>query len=389
VRIGFLAAGGFDRSGCDRVTPVLLTLVERLARDHDVHVFILDYCPEPCTYSLAGATIHDVGRVTGPPGLRRYALRRRLSSALDRVGRFDVLHAYMGVPAGLASVFAGRSRGIPVVATFDSGELSSIDDLSYGLQRRWLDRRAVSAVARMASRVTVCSEYMWKQQTLRAAAVDIVPIGVDPRLFTSEGRSDGPPWRLLRVASINRVKDYPTLLHAFRIVVERLGADGGPGGNIQLDIVGEDTLNGSIQALSRTLGLGARVAFHGVQPIDCVASFYTHAHLHVSASRHEAAGVTTLEAACSGLPTVGTAVGYVADWTANAANGPELAVGVPVGNPAALADAIVALIRDPARRSRIAASARAWATTHDADWTARRFETIYREVARPATREPR
>jgi len=389
VRIGFVAGGGFDRSGRDRVTPVLLTLVERLARDHDVHVFVLDYYSEPCTYPLAGATIHDVGRVTGPPGLRRHRLRRRLARALDRVGRFDVLHAYMGVPAGIASVFAGRARGVPVVATFDSGELSSIGEVSYGLQRRWLDRRAIGGVARMASRVTVCSEYMWKQQTLRAAAVDIVPIGVDPRLFTSEPLNDGPPWRLLRVASINRVKDYPTLFHAFRIVIDRLRDAGGPGKNIQLDIVGEDTLNGSIQALSRTLGLDASVAFHGVQPIDRVAAFYAHAHLHVSASRHEAAGVTTLEAACSGLPTVGTAVGYVADWTANAANGFERAVAVPVGNPAALADAIVALIRDPVRRSRIAASARAWATTHDADWTARRFETIYREVARPATMESR
>lgn len=390
MRIGFVVGGGFDRSGRDRVTPALLGLVERLARGHDVHVFVLDYYPESCTYPLAGATVHDVGRVTGTPGLRRYRLRRRLGRAIDRVGPLDVLHAYMGVPSGIAAVFAGRARGIPVVATFDSGELVAIDELSYGLQRRWIDRRAVGAVARIASRVTVCTEYMWKQRTLGAAAADIIPdiapIGVDPRLFTSPPRIDGPPWRLLRVASINRVKDYPALLHAFRIVVDTLGADAGP---VQLDVVGEDTLGGSVQALSQTLGLDGRVAFHGVLPIDRVAAFYAHAHLHVSASRHEAAGVTTLEAACSGLATVGTAVGYVADWTANGAVGSERAVGVPIGNPAALADAIVALIRDPARRSRIAASARAWAMRHDVDWTARRFETIYREVARPATAESR
>jgi len=384
VRIGFVAGGGFDRSGRDRVTPSLLGLVERLARGHDVHVFVLDYYPEPCTYPLAGATVHDVGRVTGPPGFRRYRLRRRLGRAIDRAGRLDVLHAYMGVPAGIASVFAGRARGIPVVATFDSGELVSIDEASYGLRRRWIDRRAVGAVARLASRVTVCTEYMWRQPTLRSAAVDIVPIGVDPRRFACEGGVDGPPWRLLRVASINRVKDYPALLRAFRIVVDRIGGDAA---SVQLDIVGEDTLNGSIQALSRALGLDERVVFHGVQPNDRVAAFYAHAHLHVSASLHEAAGVTTLEAACSGLATVGTAVGYVADWTANARD--QRAVGVPAGNPEALADAIVALIRDPERRSRIATSARAWATTHDADWTARRFEQMYREVARPATEESR
>jgi glycosyltransferase involved in cell wall biosynthesis len=325
--------------------------------------------------------VHDVGRVTGPPGLRRHRLRRRLAQAIDRVGRLDVLHAYMGVPAGIASAGVAGTRGIPLVATFDSGELVAIDDVAYGLQRRWLDRHAVAAVTRMASRITVCTEFMWKQQALRAPSVHIVPIGVDARLFPPGDRRDGPPWRLLRVASLNRVKDYPTLLHAFRIVVDRVG-------DARLDVVGEDTLNGSVQALSRSLGLDAHVVFHGVQPVDRVAAFYAQAHLHVSASRHEAAGVTTLEAACAGVPTVGTAVGYVADWTAGGAVS-ERAAGVAVGDSAALAEAIVTLIRDPVRRSRIAANARAWATAHDADWTAGRFVTLYREVARRATAESR
>jgi glycosyltransferase involved in cell wall biosynthesis len=382
VRIGFIVAGGFDRSGHERVTPALLSLVERLARRHEVHVFVLDYCAEACSYPLVGATVHDLGRVTGPPGLRRYRLRARLGRATDAVGRVDILHAYMGVPAGIAAAFAGRARGIPLIATFDSGELVAIDDVSYGLQRRWLDRRAIAAVSRMAARITVCTDFMRKQQPLRTKTAETVPIGVDPRMFTAADCPDGPPWRLLRVASLNRVKDYPTLLRAFRTVVDRLR-------DVRLDVVGEDTLDGAVQALTRTLGLDAHVAFHGVQPIDRVAAFYTHAHLHVTASRHEAAGVTTLEAACAGLATVGTAVGYVADWMAMDDAGDGAAVGVPVASPAALADAIVALIRDPARRSRIAASARAWAMAHDADWTARRFETLYSEVARPATAESR
>src|SRR5205814_397757 len=96
-------------------------------------------------------------------------------------------------------------------------------------------------------------------------------------------------------------------------------------------------------------------------------------------SRHEAAGAAILEAACTRLPTVGTRVGYVADWTDGSADA-ERAVGVPVGDAAALADAIVMLLNDPARRSRIAANAHAWATAHDADWTAQRFEEIYQDV---------
>jgi len=372
VRIGLVVAGGVDRSGRERVTPALLWLLERLARRHDVHVFVLDYSAEPCTYPLAGATIHDVGRVGGPPGLRRWRLRARLGRAVAAVDGVDVLHAYMGVPAGIASVFVGRAARIPVVATFDSGELVAVDDLQYGLQRRWLDRLSIDAVQRMAARVTVCTGYMRRRPALHARA-EIVPIGIDRQTFTGSERRDGPPWRLVRVASINRVKDFPLLLRAFRLVVSRIH-------DVHLDIAGEDTLGGAMQALAQSLGLSRQVAFHGALPIERVASLYADAHLHVSTSRHEAAGVATLEAACAGVPTVGTRVGYIDDWTADADAASARAVGVAVNDPAALADAIVGLLTDPKRRSQIAANARAWATAHDADWTAHRFEQIYGDV---------
>jgi len=341
VRIGLVVAGGVDRSGRERVTPALLWLIERLARRHDVHVFVLDYSESPCSYPLAGATIHDVGRVGGPAGLRRWRLRARLGRAVEAVDGVDVLHAYMGVPAGIASVFVGRAARIPVVATFDSGELVAIDDLQYGLQRRWLDRLSIDAVQRMAARVTVCTDYMRRRPVLHAQA-EIVPIGVDRQTFTPSARHGGPPWRLLRVASINRVKDFPLLLRAFRLVVSRIH-------DVRLDIAGEDTLGGAMQALAQSLGLSRHVAFHGALPIERVASLYADAHLHVSTSRHEAAGVAMLEAASAGVATVGTRVGYVDDWTADAAS--VRAVGVAVNDPAALADAIVGLLTDPTRRS--------------------------------------
>src|SRR5215510_12377670 len=81
MRIGFVVTGGFDRSARERVTPSLLWLVERLARRHDVHVFVLHYYPESRTYPLLGATVHDLGRVDGPRGLGRGRRRRRLASA--------------------------------------------------------------------------------------------------------------------------------------------------------------------------------------------------------------------------------------------------------------------------------------------------------------------
>src|SRR5262249_48961978 len=155
--------------------------------------------------------VHDLGRVDSPPGLRRWRMRRRLARAIARVGTFDVLHSYMGVPGIVAAPIARRLH-VPLIITLDSGELVGIDDIEDGLQRRWFDRRALARAMRAAAGVTVSTEFMASQPALDGRSVSIVPMGVDPTTFPEAARADGPPWRLLRVASLNPVKDYPTLL---------------------------------------------------------------------------------------------------------------------------------------------------------------------------------
>jgi hypothetical protein len=39
------------------------------------------------------------------------------------------------------------------------------------------------------------------------------------------------------------------------------------------------------------------------------------------------------------------------------------------------------LLLSPTRQARMAEDARAWALAHDADWTAERFDRLYRELA--------
>jgi glycosyltransferase involved in cell wall biosynthesis len=363
MRIGLVVTGGFDESGRERVIPSLLALVERLAGSHEVAVYVLRYHDRPRTYPLLGATIHDLG---SPRGLRRQY--SALLSALRRDGSFDVVHGYWALPAGLAAAAAGRRLGVPSIVTFDSGELIAIPDIQYGLQLRWRQRLAVSATMKLASRITVCSQAMESLARARGISPDVIPLGVDVGRFTPASGAGRSP-RLLHVASLNAVKDQGTLIHALARVIDRFP-------DVHLDVAGEDTLGGAVQALAWQAGIDRHITFHGVLPTDSVIALYQRAHLLVLSSRHEAAGVVVLEAAACGLATVGSRVGYLADWA------PDRAVAVAPADPVALADAIAELLADAPRRERLAAAARAWTLDHDADWTAREFVRVYGEISK-------
>lgn len=373
MRIGLVVTGGLDPTGRERVVPTLVWLLERLARSHEVHAFVLRYFKQPRTYPMLGATVHDLGRVEGPPGLRLCRMSHRLRRALVALGaahRPQLLHAYLAIPAGLVATRVARQLGIPTIVTLDSGELVGIDDIGYGLQRTWHDRRAVRSTVRRADTITTGTRFMSAllEQCDLGRRPEVVPIGVDTACFPADRRTPGPPWRLLRVASLNRVKDYPLLLETLVRLRSRHNLD------VHLDVVGEDTLGGTVQEAASRLSVTGHVTFHGFQPTDRLRAFYARAHLHVVTSRHEAAGVVTLEAASTGLPTVGTDVGYIADWQ------PDRAVAVDGRDPDRLAAAIVELLNDTTRRERLAGAARAWTLEHDADWTARQFERLYADV---------
>ena len=77
-----------------------------------------------------------------------------------------------------------------------------------------------------------------------------------------------------------------------------------------LDVIGEDTLGGRIQAMAAELGLAQRVTFHGFLTQRAMRPIVEAAHVALISSRHEAGPLALLEAAVAGVPTAGTAVGH-------------------------------------------------------------------------------
>jgi glycosyltransferase involved in cell wall biosynthesis len=367
VRIALVVQGGLDRSGQTRVVPAMIWLVERLARRHEVHAFALRHDSRPSVYRLAGATVHDLGgfRDRWGPGVVR--VLPALLRELRRAGPFDVVHGHLAAAPGALAVIAGRLLAVPVVVSLANGELTALPDIGYGLQVGWRGRVLASLALRGAERLTAPSHFVATLARDRGFTVDVLPRGVDTTVFSPGTPRGGPPWRLVQVASLSRVKDQLTLLAAMRHLADREA-------DVSLDLVGEDTLGGATQQQCTRLGLDRRVRFHGFRTSDQVRDILRSAHLYVQSSRYEAAGVAVLEAAACAVPTVGTSVGYVADWA------PECASSVAVGDAAGLAAAIAGLLNEEGRRAEMGQRAREWVLARDADWVAARWEELYGQL---------
>jgi glycosyltransferase involved in cell wall biosynthesis len=379
MKLAIIVPGGFDPSGRARVIPALLWLVERLAERNEVHVFVTADVPTAAVYRLAGATVHVLGGAAGLPGLRtlrRWRALLRELAVVARTGRIDVVHGFWAGTSGVLAVLAARWLRAPSVVSVGGGELVWLPELGYGGQGHWRSRALAALALRLADAVTGGSRYALTPLAGRVCA-HCIPLGVDCAQFAARvARPPGPPWQLIHVGSINRIKDQETLLCALRLIVDQE-----PG--ILLAWVGEDTLGGALQRRCEALGLAAHVTFHGFKPSDEVATLYRVAHVHILSSRHESQAVVVGEAAAAGLPTVGTAVGVVAELA------PAAALAVPVGDAAALADGVLALLRDPARRAQLGQAAQAWAQQHDADWTAAQFEGLYQALYEQSRRRHR
>ena len=364
MRIALVVPGGVDPSGEYRVIPVLLALIARLGAHHDLQVFALRQQQHPGRWPLLGAEVHNIGtRRTRPRAV--LALR-----AAHRAAPFDVIQSIWAGAPGMVAVAAGHLLGVPSCVHVAGGELVALPEIAYGGALSWKSRLREAAVLRGATQVSAASAPMIRALADRGIRASRLPLGVDPKQWPAlapRRRAPGAPARLIHVASLNRVKDQTTLLLGLRTLREA-GAD------FHLDLVGEDVLEGKIQQLARDLGLAEALTFHGFLPQRQVRALLEHSDLMLITSRHEAGPVALLEAAATGVPTVGTAVGHLCEWA------PEAARAVPVGDAAALARAVLALLADEEARLAVAAAAQAHALREDADFTAAAFEALYRRV---------
>ena len=301
-------------------------------------------------------------------------LALRLAALLRRT-RPHVVHTRNAEPFFYGFVGAKLAR-VPALVHSEHGRAFDDRPSRFAVQR-WMSRHtdAIFAVSGQLKADLV------RHVGLPDAAIDVLHNGVDLSRFDAPERARaalrgawGVPDGTLVVGSVGRlaaVKNYGLLVRA----VASSGLD------VHLVLAGEGPERASLAALADSLGIGARV--HLLGHCDDVDRVLGALDLFVLPSFSEGMSNTLLEAMAAGLPPIASAVGGNGEIVRDGVDGRLFASDDEAGLQACL----VALCRDDAQRSRLAAAARQRVrVTFDIRRMIERYEQLYERVHAGAAR---
>ncbi len=285
----------------------------------------------------------------------------------------DLLHIHYAVPHAASALLARQALGAGAprcVATLHGTDVTLL-----------ADRPGYQAVARLsvaaADGLTTPSAFLREEaRRLLALApempIEVIPNFVDTRRFSpptaaAHRRSEAnQPATLLHVSNFRAVKRAADLIETLARVRRQLPA--------RLLLVGDGPELAQAVQRAEQLGVAEHVVRLG-ERAD-VADLIASADGFLSTSANESFGVAALEALSCGVPVFGYRVGGLPEVV-----GDDCGVLVEPFDIDALADAVVASLRDHQRHDRYRRAARSRAVEHfDRDDILDRWESYYREL---------
>ena len=172
--------------------------------------------------------------------------------------------------------------------------------------------------------------------------IRLIPRGVELEKFAwREPRKEAPhkEWRLATIGRVTPIKGHRDLIRAFGIVAKSFP-------RAKLLIVGKaspdhEKYAEELEALVAQLGLASQVEFTGHEP-DVARLLSTVDLVVLPSTGQEAFGRVLIEAGAAGVPVVATRVGGMSEVMVDRKTG----LLVPPGDPMALAQAILTLLKD-------------------------------------------
>jgi glycosyltransferase involved in cell wall biosynthesis len=271
-------------------------------------------------------------RRTDPAALWRFG-------QLLRRGQFDIVHAH-SFRTELGSVLWGRVPGLaPIVVR----TVHNVDEVYVNQPYAAMSRLSAHGLDRIVAISDAVAEYLRQEAALPDEKVVRIHYGIDPSPFQPDlpppsRRPEGDSLRRPTLGVVARLA--PQKGH--RVLFDALPAVRAAIPDVCARLVGHEELSttAELRAYAAERGVGDLVTFEGFRAD--VAQVMADLDVFVLPSLWEGFGLVLLEAMAAGRPVVASAVGPIPEIVVDGVTG----LLVPPGDPAALAEALVRLLRD-------------------------------------------
>ena len=309
-----------------------------------------------------------------------YTFGRRAVKYLRQHGsKYDLIHDNQSLSYGMLQL---QDMGLPLVTTVHHPITNDLR-IAVSAARRWWEKLLIHrwhsflimqkrVVGRLHNIVTVseCSRQdIATDFGVQPAGISLVYNGIDTDEFRPLPDVQRLPFRLMATASADQpLKGLRYLLRAYARLLRTYP-------DLELLVVGKPMPGGHTERLLKRLKLQDRVRFvTGISTAEMVR-YYAEATIAVVPSVYEGFGLPAGEAMACGVAVVSTDGGALPEVVGDAG------VVVPVRDVTAMADAIAALLENPAQRQMLGDKARKHIVEKFC-WqvTAQRMTAYYRQV---------
>lgn len=264
-------------------------------------------------------------------------------------GAYDemqVVNTHFALPTGPLGWAAAQLLSVPQVLTIIGGDI--YDPSKDSSPHRHGALRAVNRFLIQAADRVVAISSDTRKRAVEHYGIDreiqVVNYGFDPpdpwEVAEVELPDDQERFHLVAVGRLVPRKGFDDLIRA----VSQLPED------VELHLVGDGPGETGLRRLAREAGVEDRIHFLGYLPRERIYGLLGAADCFVLSSLHEGLGIVVQEAMWAGLPIVATDNGGQVDLIQPGRNG----LLVPVEDPSALAEAILAVRNDPETASQMA-----------------------------------
>ncbi len=335
----------YETPGKDGLSDLVWNVARLLLAQGDAVHIVADY--PAGTTPPAGVVYHHCPSVVPQRKNvfeRTGTMYRALRYIAQHLADADVIHA---PEYHTTAIFSTAQQRIPVVLTTPGIVYERIvNGNPFPIAETQIYKVAASLSAKNCAHIVAISndqKAWWVRCGADPAHVTVLPYGIQTTYFapvpdarTRLGWGEAP--HILYAGRLSHEKGVDVLLRAFVTVHTRYPA-------AHLVIVGEGNRTAELRQLATDLGIADAVQWHGWQPMESLAAWYSAADVLVVPSRSEPLGRVVMEAMACATPVVGSRVGGIPDMVRPGDTGWL----VPVEDTAALADALTAVLDDPAR----------------------------------------